>query len=311
MGKRRYQVLCVGLMVADVVVSPVTPDCFRHDTNRLETALLRGGGDALNEATVLGRLGVRTALVGRIGRDLFGSFLLEQLAQAGVDTDYVQHDPALGTSVTVVLLQPGGERNFLYYPGAGAHLCAEDISDELLQNSERLAVGSAFGLPGLDGEGLAELMQRAHAHGVTTALDATWDSSGRWLSLLLPALRHVDLFVPSLYEAQAMVGDGTPGAIAARLATLGPTNVVLKMGANGCYLYSPSERCHLPPLPSQVVDTTGAGDCFVAGLLAGLSRGWGLRSSALLGHAAAACCVEAIGATAGVRDWEQVSARLP
>ena len=309
MGERRYQVLCVGLMVADLVVNPVTPDCFRHDTNRLENALLRGGGDALNEATVLARLGVRTGLVGRIGHDLFGSFLLEQVDQAGVSTAHVLRDSTLGTSVTVVLLQPGGERNFLYYPGAGAALRAEDVGDDLLLNSEYLAVGSAFGLPGLDGDGLAGLLKRARHCGVTTALDTTWDSSGRWLALLAPALPHVDLFLPSLYEARALVGDGPPEAIAARLAALGPRVVVLKMGADGCYLHSPSGQWHLPPLPSRVVDTTGAGDCFVAGFLAGLTRGWSLRESALLGHAAAACCVEEIGATTGVRNWQQVSSR--
>ena len=311
MAGRRYQVLCVGLMVADVVVRPVGPDCFQRDTNRLESALLRSGGDALNEATVLARLGVRTGLVGRIGDDLFGDFLLEQLARAGVVTTHVLRDRALGTAVTVVLLQAGGERNFLYYPGAGAALHAADLSDELLLDTEYMAVGSAFGLPGLDGDGLASLLQRARRCGVVTALDTTWDSSGRWLDLLAPAMPYVDLFLPSLYEAGALVGDGTPDAVAARLAALGPRTVVLKMGADGCYLHSASGRGHLPPLPSSVVDTTGAGDCFVAGLLAGQTRRWSLRDSALLGHAAAACCVEAIGATTGIRDWEQVSSRCP
>jgi len=59
-----------------------------------------------------------------------------------------------------------------------------------------------------------------------------------------------------------------------------------------------------------VIDTTGAGDCFVAGLLAGQTRGWSLRDSAMLGHAAAACCVEVVGVTAGIRDWQQVRSRM-
>ncbi|MGQ9683692.1 MAG: carbohydrate kinase family protein [Anaerolineae bacterium] len=311
MNGRSLQVLCVGLMVADVVVSPVTTDCFSRDTNRLERALLRGGGDALNEATVLSRLGVRTALVGRVGHDLFGTFLLQHLGEAGVATEYVQRDDALGTAVTIVLLQKTGERNFLYYPGAGARLRSEDVSDGLLSQCEFLAVGSAFGLPGLDGYGLADMLARAQRARVRTVLDTTWDGSGRWLERLAPALKHVDYFVPSLYEGQAIVGNGPPQTIAERLAALGPPTIVLKLGADGCYLYGPDDRGLLPPLPSRVVDTTGAGDCFVAGLLAGLVRGWSLRQSAFLGHAAAACCVEAVGATAGVRDWEQVSARLP
>jgi sugar/nucleoside kinase (ribokinase family) len=297
-------------MVADLVVSPVAPDCFQSDTSRLECAILRSGGDALNEATVLARLGVRTAVLGRVGQDLFGNFLLEELGLAGVDTQHVRRDATVGTALTVVLLQSNSERNFLYYPGATANLVAEDVSNEILSECQMLVVGSAFGLPSLDGEGLAGVLARARSMGVTTALDTTWDTFGRWLPTLQPVLPHVNFFMPSVYEARALVGDGDPEEVAARLAALGPSVVVIKLGAAGCYLHTAERGWHIPPLPSHVVDTTGAGDCFVGGFLAGWIRGWDLFESARLGHAAAACCVEEVGATTGVHSWEQVYARF-
>ena len=303
------QVICLGLLVADLVVSPVTADCFSKDTSRLERAALLSGGDALNEATVLARMGVRTAIVGRVGRDMFGAFLLEQLALAGVDAGYVRQDPQAGTALTVVLLREDGERNFLFYPGATANLVAEDISDEALSACRVLTVGSAFGLPGLDGAGLARVLSRARSLGTTTVLDTTWDTFDRWLSVLGPALPYVDFFVPSVYEAGRLVGDGEPGEVAARLAALGPKVVIVKLGSAGCYLHTPEGGGRVPPLASRVVDTTGAGDCFVGGFVTGLVRGWDLLDSVRLGHVAAACCVEAVGATTGVRDREQVYSR--
>jgi sugar/nucleoside kinase (ribokinase family) len=249
-------------------------------------------------------------MVGRIGHDLFGDFLLEQLALAGVETRYVQRDSRVGTALTVVLLQNNGDRNFLYYPGAGAHLTAQDVTDEALSQCYTLVVGSAFGLPALDGEGLVNVLARARSLGVTTVVDTTWDTFGRWLRVLEPVLPHLDLFVPSYYEAKALVGDGTPEEVAARLAALGPSAVIVKLGAAGCFLHSAERQWHIPALPSQVVDTTGAGDCFVGGFLAARARGWDLYESARFGHAAAACCVEQIGATSGVRNWEQVYARF-
>ncbi len=310
MSDSQYQVLCLGLMVADLVVSPVTPDCFQSDTSRLERATLRSGGDALNEATVLARLGVRTAIVGRVGYDLFGDFLLQELVLAGVDTQYVRRDATAGTALTVVLLQANGERNFLYYPGATANLVAADVSDGILSKCQILVVGSAFGLPSLDGEGLTRVLALARSLRVKTALDTTWDTFGRWLPTLQLALPYVDFFLPSIYEARALVGGGDPEEVATRLVALGPSVVIIKLGAAGCYLHMAERGWHIPPLPSDVVDTTGAGDCFVGGFLAGQMRGWDLLKSVRLGHAAAACCVEEVGATTGVRNWEQVYARF-
>jgi sugar/nucleoside kinase (ribokinase family) len=295
-------VVCLGILVADLVGRPLraVPDSGRLvlvDDMRLYT-----GGCATNTATALARLGVPVEVVGKVGADPLGDFILRELGQRGIGRRGVLRDPSAGTSATMVMVEPDGERRFVHYIGANARLTLADVDLEMIASASILHIGGSLVLPGIDGEPTALLLQQARAAGVVTFLDTVWDDTGRWMEVLEPCLPHVDYFVPSLAEAQALTGLDDPIAVASTLLDRGVGTVVLKMGVAGC-LVVPQARGDLLRVPAfrvSVVDATGAGDAFVAGLIGGVWLGWSLERSTRLANAVGALCVTGAGASGNV-----------
>jgi sugar/nucleoside kinase (ribokinase family) len=203
----------------------------------------------------------------------------------------------------MVMVDLDGERRFVHYIGANARLTINDVSMQLVEEASILHIGGSLVMPGMDGEPTAELLRRARAAGVTTFLDTVWDDTGRWMRLLEPSLQYIDYFIPSLPEAQAIVGLDEPGEVARALIDHGVGTVALKMGAEGCLVMS-AERdlLRLPAFEVEVVDATGAGDAFAAGFIAGVWHGWPLKKTALFASAVGALCVTGSGASGGVRS---------
>ncbi|GIX06295.1 MAG: PfkB family kinase [Candidatus Poribacteria bacterium] len=301
------RVACVGIFVADVLAKPIDRMPERGRLVLFDQLELHSGGCANNTAIALARLGVPTVAVGKVGTDAFGDFILRRLEESGVSTRGMSRSRT-HTSLTFVAVDSTGERTFFHTLGANGELELGDIPDWLWEQADHLHVGGTFLMPRLDGSPTARLLQAARSKGLSTSLDTTWDAQGRWLELLKESLPHLDYFMPSYEEAAAMTGLEKPEAIVAALREYGPRVVVLKMGARGSYLCAEGQTLRLPALSVPVVDTTGAGDAYAGGFLAGIALGYDLEAAARLGTAAGAACVMAIGTTAGLRDlqatWE-------
>jgi sugar/nucleoside kinase (ribokinase family) len=297
-------VVCLGILVADVIARPV--DGLPHDGSLdvVDEIDLRGGGCALNAASALVKLGLSAAIAGKVGADAFGEFILSVADQRGIDRRAVVRDPASSTSATVVLVAADGEQVFLHHPGANARLHADELDHELLFAGRALHIGGALVMDRLDGEPLARILAEAKARGLTTSLDTVWDATGRW-ERVLPMLPHVDLAAPNLGEAQAITGETEPARAAERLHELGAAEVVLKLGADGCFVHGVGR---IEPVRVETVDGTGAGDAFVAGLLYGRLAGWPLERAARLANAAGALATTAVGAAEGVRELDETLA---
>jgi sugar/nucleoside kinase (ribokinase family) len=206
----------------------------------------------------------------------------------------------------MVMVDPDGERRFVHYMGANARLTLEDIDLEMIRTATILHVGGALVLPGIDGDPTAWLLKEAHAAGVVTFLDTVWDDTGRWMEVLAPCLLHLDYFIPSLPEAQAITGQEDVVDVARALLDRGVGTVALKMGADGCLVATQgSEMFHLPAYEVEVVDATGAGDAFAAGFIAGVWHGWSLEKTAQLANAVGALCVTGVGALGGARSFSE------
>ena len=302
-------IICLGVMVADVVGRPLRtlPDAGRLVL--VDEMSLHTGGCAVNAATVLARLGMPVEVIGKVGADLFGDFLLQTLNVEGVGTRGVSRDMKAGTSATMVMVDPDGERRFVHYIGANAHLTLDDVDWAMIETASILHVAGALVMPGIDGRPAAELLRRAHAAGVTTFMDTAWDGTGRWMDLLEPSLRNVDYFVPSLEEGRALTGRSDPEDIARDLLRHGVGTVGLKMGAEGCLVMSASgDLLRIPAFEVDVIDATGAGDAFAAGFITGVWQRWPLARTARLANATGALCVTAVGATGGVRSLPETLA---
>lgn len=296
-------IVCLGILVADVVGRPVRALPDRGRLVLVDDMALHTGGCALNAALGLARLGLPVEVIGKVGVDPFGDFLLRTMAGAGIGTRGVARDPDTGTSATMVMVEPDGERRFVHYIGANARLRLDDIDSALVLGASILHLAGALVLPGLDGPPMAALLQVARSAGVITFLDTVWDDTGRWLDLLGPSLPHTDYLVPSLAEAQALTGLDDPDGVARALLDRGVGTVALKMGEAGCLVVSASgERLRLPALDVPVVDATGAGDAFAAGFMAGVWLGWSLERAARLANAVGALCVTGAGAAGSLRS---------
>jgi sugar/nucleoside kinase (ribokinase family) len=297
-------VACLGIMVADLVARPVTDLPPRGELALVEQMELHSGGCAVNTGIALAKLGCNVAVLGKVGQDGLGDFVCNVLGRYGIDTHGVVRDPVTNTAATMVMVDPEGERSFLHYLGANASLCVDDVDFDVVKRARILHVAGSFLMPTLDGLQTAEVLKRAHELGVKTSLDTAWDATGRWLSIIEPALSHIDYFVPSLEEASQIAGDNEPEQVADFFLGYGVDIVALKMGARGCFIKSAERAIRLRAYDVPVIDATGAGDCFAAGFLAGLSLGWDLERTARLANAAGAACVTAMGATTGVRSLE-------
>jgi len=297
-------VVCLGILVADVIARPVDGLPRDGSLDVVDEIGLRGGGCALNTASALVKLGLSATIAGKVGADAFGEFILVVADQRGIDRRAVVRDQASSTSATVVLVAAEGEQVFLHHPGANARLHAEELDDELLFAGRALHIGGALVMDGLDGEPFARILAEAKARGLTTSLDTVWDATDRW-ERVLPVLPHVDLAAPNLREAQAITGETEPARAAERLHELGAAEVVLKLGADGCFVHGVGR---IEPVRVETVDGTGAGDAFAAGLLYGRLAGWPLERAARFANAAGALATTAVGAVEGVRELDETLA---
>lgn len=295
------KIASVGILVADVVAQPVSHYPERGVCAHVARMELHVGGCASNVGLALAKLGLPVSLAGRVGRDPFGDFLLTELQRHGVDTRGVQRSTTAGTATTMVMVHPDGERSFIHYMGANAEFCPDDIHWELLHDCAIFHLAGAYLMPRMDGEPTARVLQEARQRGMITCLDTTWDASGQWIRLLEPCLPHLDYITPNYGEASRLTGETDPEKIADRLLNAGVGTAVIKMDAQGCFVKNRAEAFHLPACQVDVVDMLGAGDCFTAGWLAGVSMGWDLRRIARLANAVGALCVTALGATTGVK----------
>ena len=309
MGDRRYDVAVVGLQCIDMVMAPVPPDALERDMTAVDSAKMMLGGDALNQAIVLSTLGARTALMGLVGNDRLGSVLLEQLSAYPMDV--LDRRADVNTTISLVLVDPSGERHLIYQPESNNALSRAHIDEDAVRGAAFLSVGGCLLLPGLDGEGMCDLLDLARSAGAKTAVDFHVDRVMPGPDGLREILRRTDYAMPSRIEAEAMVGPaGSPAELVGRLRDLGATNVVLKLGGEGCYVAADGFEGRVPACPCRCVDTTGAGDTFVAAFLYAKTRGWDIERCARFANAAGSIAVERAGANGAIRSAEQVLRRM-
>jgi len=301
----------LGNVLVDILVKPVDKLPAIGGLLPVDHIEMAMGGCASNTAVALSRLGVPTSLWGKLGQDFFSDFALKELKKSGVETSGVVLDKAAETSATVVLVNSKAQRSFLHAMAANDLIRQKNLELSKLARYQHLHVGGYFLFPALDGKPMADILNRAQKQGLTTSLDTAWDLKGRWMKALKPCLPYLDYFMPSEREVKMLLGYTDPVKAAKAFIQLGAKAVVVKLGEKGSYfLDCEGLEFRVPAYRAKVVDTTGAGDCFCAGFIKGLSLGWDLKKSLQLGNAAGACAVEALGATAGIHSFQQVSKAL-
>lgn len=294
----RFDLVVVGDCNPDLVItgSDLTP-AFGQAEKLVDGMSLMIGGSAAITAVAAARLGLRVALVAAVGDDPAGELMRSLLEAEQVDTSAVLVRPGMQTGMTTVL-SAGADRAILTALGAMTSLTAADVP---ALYARHLHVSSYFLLENSLGPGLAGLLAGARARGLTTSLDTNYDPAGRWGDhLLRAALGQADVFLPNETEALGISGEADAGKAAAALSGLGVGSAVIKLGARGALCAPCGPLVSVQAAPP--VDSTGAGDCFNAGLIAGLLDGLELPKAVALGCAAGALSTAAVGGTGAVVD---------
>ena len=304
--KQGCEVFCAGNAVVDVLARPVDGLPAPGASQRLREVALGPGGNGVNTALALARLGVRVALAAPVGEDRLGEILRQSVRAAGVDDSGVITVKEARTSVSLALVDSSGERRLLHFRGANEHFSAHDLNWDLVKGARVFHYASAFALPSFDGAPLAETMGRARQLGCLTSMNPCWDSWGRWLPLIEPALADVDYFYPNQEEGRQLTGEREPAAMAQRLHQAGVKTVIIKLGAGGCYVDGTEGAFSSPGFAVRAIDTTGAGDCFAAAFLAALCHGHNLRQAARFANAAAALSTLGMGGGDSAPTLERV-----
>jgi len=237
-----HEVTCVGIIVADVIAKTVDnlpPEGKLDLIGQLELHL---GGCASNTAVDLEKIGVKTAVIGRVGEDGFGAFVINEMNRNGVDAGGIKVSKTSKTSASVVLVHSNGERSFLHCLGANSDFSIDDLDFSIILNSKILFIAGALLMPKFDGNPSSEVLKKAQGAGITTVMDTAWDSKGKWMKLIEPCLPYLDYFIPSLEEAEMISGKNQPVEIADLFLHAGVKTVVIKLGSKGCFIKNKIDR---------------------------------------------------------------------
>ena len=298
---KSFDILVAGEINPDLVLTGNVIPAFGQAEKLVNSASFSIGSSSAIFACGAARLGLKLGFIGICGDDLFGHFMLDEMARRQVDTTPVIVDASVQTGMSVILSAPD-DRAILTHVGSMDRLRADLVTDELLNRSRHLHVASYFLQTALQ-PGLPDLFRRAHALGLTTSLDPNWDPSGEWRGFdeLLP---FVDVFLPNENEALALTGLPDNELALNRLVQKCPW-VAVKLGARGAMAGRGSETANSPALKVNVVDTTGAGDSFDGGFLYGFLHGWSLERSLKLGAACGSLSTRKAGGTTAQATLEE------
>lgn len=308
--ERAYDCIVCGTCTADILVKPVGLSApigggRLFDVDPIDVTT---GGIVCNSGIAMRRLGLAVGAASIVGDDVWGGVVRRRLDAEGIAAAGVETHAFHATSSTAVLIDPSGERSFAHHVGACRAIDIAFLRRQTAAFSRaRLVLLGYFGLlPALE-PAIGEAVARLRGLGCQVALET--GGSGGTLSAIAAALPNVDLYVPSLDEAIHQTGLADAREIINCYRAHGAAGIVgVKLGSRGTLL-SPraGDFLEIPcvPAPGPVADTTGAGDSLLAGLITGMMHGMPLDQAGRLGAATAACCVTGVGATVGLRSFEE------
>ncbi len=220
--------------------------------------LMGAGGCAANVATVLSKLGVESRVVGKVGRDPFGDYVVAALSGLGVDVSFIGRSETMGTAKTVIVPVTGDDRRYIHTVGANADLTGQDFSADALSGIDIVYLGGYLVLPGLRPSAVVELFEAAHRAGARTVLDVVLPGDTEAsMDDLRPILPSVDFFLPNADEARHLTGEQNPERQAAIFNEAGAKTVVITIGAEGLLVRTANDTCHVPAPSVDVVDGPG------------------------------------------------------
>lgn len=299
-----HNITIIGAAILDVLAAPVDTNAIRSGSLPMKNINLSFGGDALNEAVVLSQLGADVELISKVGNDEAGKRILDFLKEKKVATK-IQVEEGLETGINIVLIDQNGERIFLTNPESSLRKLSEaDIMEEIDQAGDIVCMASLFVSPLLDIKAMERVFKEIKKKpGRILVADMTTAKNGETIADIACLLKYIDYIIPNEIEAERLTGERDVFRNAELFLEYGASCVIIKRGKQGCLIKTQNQEIEVPAYAdAKAIDTTGAGDSFVAGFIWGLKNQMPLEECARLGCAVASCTVEKVGANTAIES---------
>ncbi|MEU0478896.1 PfkB family carbohydrate kinase [Streptosporangium sp. NPDC006013] len=292
-------VVALGVHIVDVLARPVESIPAGQDTHLLEQIRVTAAGAAAATAVDLAALGVPVASVGAVGDDELGDLLVMMMGRRGVDVTGVVRRRGEQTAASILPIRPDGGRPSFHVPGANLGLAVADVGRERILGARVVHLGGMDVTWGLYDPAFFALLDEARAAGTIITMDLL-SNMPDLMQGVRSFLPYVDYLLPNEEQALLMSGAGSAEEAALALLGEGPSAVLVTLGADGSLIAEAEGVTRVPALDVEVVDTTGCGDAYCAGFIAGLVDGRDVAGSARLGTALAARVAGGLGSDAGL-----------
>ena len=308
MFKNQAVVMLGDINVDNIWPVPAIPQPGRDGL--VDNVKMECGGAILNSCILLDRLNVQTILLGCVGEDIWADHLRRELAQTRINLSALQTSREANTVLDFSLVTPDGERTMFGYRGANKWLDSAKITPSLFQDAAMLHISGYALLEAPQSEAVLRAVRYASERNIPVSIDTGLEPVMRnkaGFREILPALR---ICISGVEEVDQLLRAGSPKEAAEKLIAAGVGLAAIKLGRQGSLLMRKGETVRCPAFSVDVVDTTGAGDAFSAGLLYGYLQGLSLGASGMLASALGALAAMADGAGFSLPDKQTLVAFL-
>ena len=306
----KYDILFIGTAIVDSIIKGFDPDPVSAAGYRADSGSLHIGGEAVNGSIAAAKLGMKTAILCPLGDDAAGAMIESALTSYGVDTSLIVRSADHPTPVTTMFVAQDGTRRSITNKAHRYNFHPEQYLDAL-SDTKAVVLGSLFRAPFDDPGVIRQVVEAAHARGVTVFADTKLPNFTKLkLEDVADSLPMIDYLTPNEDEARYYSGEDEPENMADVFLAAGVRGVIIKLGGKGCLFKSREEKICLPAYDIAAVDASGAGDNFLAGFASEIVRGSSVESALTFANACGAICTTAVGACTALQSREQVLALI-
>lgn len=301
----RFDLSAVGFLVLDVACAHADEMPPKGGALFVDQATMTVAGTAGATGYDCAMLGLDVQIAAEVGKDPMGNWLVSEMQAKGMNTDLVgRHDQAQ-TATSLLPINTDGARCAFFVPGTSNTFTLDTAMTEKAVDADFVHLGGTGLLASFDGDPSLKLLKRAKELDRATVFDLILANESA-VPLVTPLLPHIDYFIPSIEEAVAMAGVREPADVARWFKARGVKNAILTLEGDGVYVDpADGEPFHLPAHDIEVVDTTGCGDSFTAGIITGLARGWSIREAARFANTVAAHVAMGLGSQGALKNFDE------
>lgn len=306
----QYDLSAVGFVVLDTLCAHADSMPPRGGATFVDQMTMTVAGTAGATAYDCAMLGLNVQIATELGTDPMGDWLVSTMQAQGINTDMILRNTGVQSPMSMLPIAPDGARSAFFVPGTSNTFTLSDAQIDELCEAKIVHLGGTGLLANLDGERSLALLKRAKEKGCTTVFDLIL-ANAETVALVEPLLPYIDYFVPSIEEARSMAGGGSPAEVATWFQEKGVKNAIITLEGDGVWVAPEKGTAYqLPAHKIEVVDTTGCGDSFTAGVIVGVSKSWELKQIARFANAVAAHVAQGLGSQGILKDFETTLAAM-